>query len=514
MLNKTEVFQQISRFYSKAHKLIWIISVFNFTYSFDEAFDKCLLAVKSASLITLEKWVPFFLKAFVSDKSNAPLAQLLLDYTTPKSRAADGTVVGIQFSETLLGSLLSLSILPKTHAGPYEYFDDIAEARSSSLASTLWNYLTLHLDEMHSVVKGFLLVGGETRNRMLAWVGLCLHSNAGRGQIWNAQNLMPTLAAVKVVPDSFMIGLCGVLLRLCKPLMRPTFKVVDVDPTYFAVADADCQTKSVHMHGIEKETCLIPAPDENQSRQTVDSYNFVTEIFYMTHKAIDLGYRVCIEKFIQMNREIGRLQDLHRDAATQGGAEVAQNAMDALKKLTPKYFCLEKSINEPINDQYLLQFYEATSLWLTRCASKIPNPDNPHNEIHVNEVNLPIETPAPHCLASIPEFILENIVMYLTFIQHFEQQTIDTDLDAQKSIFTVLLVFMGDVSRARNPHLRARLAEGLSTFLPKKCTSFSCSSKSHLFTQHPHRLEIVPNLLSVFVSIEMTGMQMNVILLE
>lgn len=131
--------------------------------------------------------------------------------------------------------------------------------------------------------------------------------------------------------------------------------------------------------------------------------------------------------------------------------------MDALKNHMPKYLCLQKLINEPNDDQFLLQFYEATSRWLTRCATRIPDPDNPANEISVDEVNLPITTPAPHCLASIPDFIAENIVVYLTFIQHFEQQTFDTDTETQKSIFTVIFTFMGDVSRARNPHLREPL---------------------------------------------------------
>lgn len=204
------------------------------------------------------------------------------------------------------------------------------------------------------------------------------------------------------------------------------------------------------------------------------------------------------------------VSDLYRDAQAQGGSGVAQNMTEALTRNMPKLLCLQKLINEPNNDQMLLQFFEGTSLWLSHCASRIPDPKNPDNEIPVKEVNLPVETPAPQCLASIPEYILENIVVYLTFIQHFEQQAIETDIDTQKSILKVILVFMGDVSRVRNPHLRARLAEGLASFLPKKCNSgFGCSSKSYLFTQHPHRLEIVSNLLNVFVSIEMTGKKMT-----
>lgn len=458
----------------------------------------------TASLVSLEKWVIYTLKAFVSDKTNATLAQLLLDYTTPKS-VLGSKIEGVHFSDSLLGILFSLSILPKKQDGPHEYFENVSEVQSGALKDSLWNYLKLHMEDMHAIVKGFLLVGGETRNKMLEWIGLCLHSNVARGQIWNAHNPVGMLGARKVAPDSFMIGLCGVLLRLCKPLLRPTFKVLDVDPTYYAVSDADRQSKSVHMYGGDKETCLISAPGENQQRKTADSYNFVTEVFYLTHKAMDLGYRVCIEKFFRMNREMGRLQDLYNDAMSQGGSEMGQNVMQTLTSHMQKYVSLERLISEPTNDQYLVQFYEATSLWLTRCASRIPDPQNPDNEINVNEVNLPIKTPAPHCLASIPEFIIENIVVYLTFVHHLDQQAIDTDIETQKSIFTVILLFMGDVSRARNPHLRARLAEGLASFLPKKCNSFGCSSKSYLFIQHPHRLEIVPNLLSVFVGIEMTG---------
>lgn len=185
-----------------------------------------------------------------------------------------------------------------------------------------------------------------------------MHSNAARGQLWNAHNPLGMMGATKTVPDSFMIGLCGVLLRLCKPLLRPTYKVLDVDPTYFAVSEADRAAKGVHMHAVDKETCLIPFSDENQPRQISSSYNFVTEVFYMTHRAIDLGYRVCIEKFFQMNRAIQENSRVYRDVQAQGGSEMMQNMMDALTAQMPKFLCLQKLIIEPNNDQMLLRFYE------------------------------------------------------------------------------------------------------------------------------------------------------------
>lgn len=470
---------------------------------FNKVFQHVHTAIKKSSLITIEKWILPLLMAFVSDKTNANLAKLLLEYTTPRPLAND-TLDGIRFAESLLGQLLCISILPKNQNGPYEYYENIADAQSTSLNASLWGSLKLHLDELHGLFKGFLLVGGEVRSQMLEWIGMCLSKNHARGQLWNAHNPIAMLNDIKTVPDSFMIGLCGVLLRLCKPLLRPTFKVLDVDATYYAVSDTERAAKSVHMVSIDKETCLRPI-EENQTRRTAVTYNFVSEVFYMTHKAIDLGYRVCIDRFFQANREISRLQHSYQDAQQQGSS-AAENIMQLLTAQMPQFLCLQNSIIEPANDQLLVQFYEATAVWLTQAAAKITDPNDPEREINSVNVELPITTPPPRILSSIPEFILENIIGYLTFIRHFNNQTIDTDIEAQRNIFTLILTFMGDVERARNPHLRARLAEGLESLLPKETASvFGGNIKSVLFAHHPHRLEIVPNLLSVFVGIEMTG---------
>lgn len=470
---------------------------------FSNVFGQVLNHVKKSTLFTLDKWIIPLMGAFVSDKTNPQLAELLLDYCTPKS-IGNGAIDGIRFANSLLGQLLCISIMPKNQNGPYEYYENLADAQSSSLNSSLWNALKLHLDELHGLFKGFLLIGGEVRGKMLEWIGTCLHTNLARGQLWNAHNPSQLLGAMKTAPDSFIIGLCGVLLRLCKPLLRPTYKVLDVDATYYAVSDAERIDKSVHMIGIDKETCLRSA-EEGQQRKTSNTYNFVTEVFFMTHKAIDLGYRVCIERFYQLNREISRLQSGYQDAQAQGSA-AAENILQVLTTQMPQFLCLQNLIIEPANDQLLLQFYDATSMWLTQSAAKIPDPNDPENEINAASINLPLSSPPPNILSSIPEFILENIVGYLTFIRHFNNQAIETDPDAQQNIFTLILVFMGDLERARNPHLRARLAEGLESLLPKKSASnFGGNIKSLLFAQHPHRLEIVSNLLSVFVGIEMTG---------
>lgn len=242
---------------------------------------------QSGTMITLDTWILPVLKLFVSDKTNAPLANLLLEFSTP--RPVVSSTDGIKYADTIFGQLLRISILPKNHSGPYEYFNNVAADEMASQRQSLWNYLKLHLDSIAELFKGFLLCGGETRARMLEWIGQCLHANAARGQLWNSHNPAAGMfGAMKTVPDSFMLGLAGVMLRLCKPLLKPQLKVLLVDPTYCATVASERTERSVHMVDADKETCLIPT-EEGETRLVAPNYNFVTECFFMTHKAIDLG---------------------------------------------------------------------------------------------------------------------------------------------------------------------------------------------------------------------------------
>ncbi|XP_053669699.1 ubiquitin conjugation factor E4 A [Anopheles nili] len=477
---------------------------------FGPMFVEVLKALRGASLVMIDRWVLPFLHVFPSDKSNPRLAHIFLDYTTPPSGSN-----GIKYSESLLGQLLSLSIMPRNHNGPFEYYENpLTTSRSAcdSLSSSLWNYTKLHLERMHGFVKSFLLLGGDVRGKILDWIGKCLHENVPRGQIWNTHHGMGMFATQTTSPDSFSINLAGVLLRLCQPLLKPQLKVLIVDPTYCAVRDSDKTVKGVHMLDTEKETCLLPLEDDQEQRLEAERYNFVTECFFMTHKAIDLGFRVCIEKFFRMNRELHRLQTMYYDMVAQNGADVPSDLMQMVSSQMQQFLCLQNVLLEPATDQLLLQFYEASAIWLTQLSAREApqidtlDPEKGFAPQTVQPVSLPLSgVTVSRVLKCIPEYIIENIVGYLQFSRHFDSQALRVDVDAQQAIFTMILIFMGSSERIRNPHLRARLAEGLESLLPKESEPAGFSFSAALFTNHAHRLEIIPNLLRVFVSIEMTG---------
>lgn len=216
---------------------------------------------------------------------------------------------------------------------------------------------------------------------------------------------------------------------------------------------------------------------------------------------------------MRMNREIQRLHSAYQDAIGGhggSGSSIAENLLQQLSANSQQFLCLQNLILDPTNSKLLLGLYDATSIWLNQLA-RIEKIELRNAAVgfapHILEpIHFPIANETPVLLKYVPEFFIENIVGFLQFSRVFGVQDIQFDLDARTSIFTMILIFMGSDKRAKNPHLRAHLAEGLESFLPKENRYGSYQENGRkLFESHEHRLFIVENLLNVFVSIEMTG---------
>ena len=81
---------------------------------------------------------------------------------------------------------------------------------------------------------------------------------------------------------------------------------------------------AVNCRNIAEETCLVPAEAGEEEREpNAPSFNFITDIFFLAHKCLDLGFRVVQEKFVKLNQELNRTQELYRDARSKGALDVA-----------------------------------------------------------------------------------------------------------------------------------------------------------------------------------------------
>ncbi|CAD6997110.1 ubiquitin conjugation factor E4 A [Ceratitis capitata] len=462
----------------------------------------------SANLITINKNIFWTLGFFVRDKRVPQLGEVLIDYVTPNPNAK-----GNEYMDTLLGQLLCLSIMPKKSNGPFEFFADIS-LEIQQTDPSLWQLMSIHQDALFTLIKQLLVLSATSKKKTLQWLSNCLQANTSRGHLWSSINLPFEQMMNQNASDSFMIGVTAVLLRLCAPLCEPAMKVLLVDPTYCAVEEEDRQEKQVSMQKATEETCLLPT-EEGEKRIIAEKYNFVTEIFYLTHKAFELGYRACIERYSRMARELHRLQTAYHDVAqTDPNNDLAKNLLRVLKEQMQQFLCMRNGLMEPTNDSHIIKFLEASAIWLTEIATV--------NEAELQEASDKKDF-APHTrkerripdkcvfippyLRSVPENIIDNIVSYLSFSRHFPPgQFIEIYQSSHDALFKMIILFMGSAELVNNPHLRAKLAEALEFLLPKQISgSMRNVFITRVFDNNVDRLKVVRSLLNVFVSIEMTG---------
>lgn len=101
------------------------------------------------------------------------------------------------------------------------------------------------------MLKNLLQLSPQTKHKILAWLGNCLHANAGRTKIW--ANQMPEIFFQMYASDAFFLNLGAALLRLCQPFCKPRSpRLLTFDPTYCAVKELneeEQRLKNVHMKG-------------------------------------------------------------------------------------------------------------------------------------------------------------------------------------------------------------------------------------------------------------------------
>ena len=70
--------------------------------------------------------------------------------------------------------------------------------------------------------------------------------------------------------------------------------------------------------GLDKETCIInlSKEDKENSEQlpSSPSYSFITQCFFLAHRALQLGVHGLLNKFYRLGRDVAGMQELYIDA--------------------------------------------------------------------------------------------------------------------------------------------------------------------------------------------------------
>lgn len=460
--------------------------------------------ISNCNILNFEHIVIFsFLQAMAS---NSYTAKALLHHSTPGSRRL--------YSDTLIGSIISLSCLPKTNDGSYEFFDPPNIQESETIEKAIWTSLGFICDSLHELFLTFLRTSPEMKHQTLEWFADCLHANASKGKL-GADDDQDT--GMQNVSDGFMVNLSSILLRLCQPFLshKVTPSLLKIDPTFCAAKITDkeeAKKRNSHMHDLHSETCLLPT-EEGEDRIVSESFNFVTECFFLAQKSLDLGFRVCVEKINKVVEDLSKIQEAYNDAVAVRGAnnEVTKYIQKGMHTLTTKYLSIRAALIEPKTLNLLIDLHATSANWLLQIIL------NPDNSLPILKSLKPVETPFPEEISStlrcVPEFILLNLTCFLQFIKRYNSRAFEENGPAQWfPILSVIIIFMGSSKRISNPHLRAGLANALENLLPQDENDYSMKPnllgtmcRDQLFKVHKLRNLIIPNLLNVFVSIEVTG---------
>ncbi|XP_071536976.1 ubiquitin conjugation factor E4 A [Panulirus ornatus] len=442
--------------------------------------------------------------------ASSPYLATLITKTPEKLQRAR---TGRAYQNTPLGSLLSISCLPKNQADPYEFFEKPSlqlDQTHKDTENSIWRAQSNINSRIYKLFYTLLKVSPEAKVGLLTWVESCLEANSGRAGMWNVEGIGGLLGATYVC-DGFMVNLGAVMLQLAQPFTQDlkTAKILKVDPTYCAAPKeiSNNRMSGAYTGNLGKQTTLIPHP-EDSPRIHSKTYSFTSACFFLTHRALHLGVQVVQQKLHKLYQELGRLQQEFQDTSTQRSS--VERMRSLIESQTTIFLSFRTAILEPNMAESILQFLGASAEWLVQMALCPPDQCSPPSAVQDVKVPLPDDKDPHLFLQCIPEFLVETLTETISALRRYNASLLDSSVSSLilPHLMSFIIVFMGSPNRMNNPHLRARLAETLESLIPENANSrggLLLGYREQLFATHPLSTELVTALLQVFVSIEMTG---------
>uniref|UniRef100_A0A3Q0R0U3 Ubiquitin conjugation factor E4 A n=1 Tax=Amphilophus citrinellus TaxID=61819 RepID=A0A3Q0R0U3_AMPCI len=432
------------------------------------------------------------------------IAKVLVEHIQPKDPAN-----GLQYQKSLLGMVLNISCLLKT-PGVVEGHGYFLNPSRSSAQETKVQEANIHQfmgqfhDKLHQILKNLLQRSGETRHLLLSWLGSCLQANAGRAKIW--ANQMPEIFFQMYASDAFFLNLGATLLKLCQPFCRPRSpKLLTFNPTYCALkelSEEERRNRNVHARGLDKETCLIPVPPQ-QPVESAQSYSLLTENLILTQLTLHLGFHRLHEQMVKMSQSLHRLQVTWQEAQ-RTGSPMSEQLLEQFERLMIVYLSTKAATTQPAMLQCCLNLQASTAALLVQLSMGNQGPE------HV-ALSFPLPSLQNTMLCYVPEFFAENLGDFFIFLRRFAEDVLETSAESLEQILNFITVFMGNVERMKNPHLRAKLAEVLEAVMPHMepvapgAAQPIVFQRERVFCSYRHAPQLAEALITVFVDIEFTG---------
>jgi ubiquitin conjugation factor E4 B len=371
----------------------------------------------------------------------------------------DKTILGVAFGISAIPDIMESPVLrsplarsPDVPDGcfPGEQDNSVGDVRSASknIQASLGSLQT----SLHRIVMN-LLKNAEAKERVLTWLAAALRVNKERTK------MQPDLR--KASTDGFMINLCSVLLRLCRPFLDPASGKAwaRLDVKYIS----DSRSRG---YAFEDDTRLGMSEGELQawSQEAVlpndpTAYHFICECFFLTANALRLGVFKAMDNVKNMMRS-AREWDREANLAGSPNDPVVGSRIRSMKRAAARYksigMCFEATLHQRELLEDIVAYYSLLAAYFPRVALGTPTP--------ASDFSLPLPSPAPPEFLSFPEYYVENLCQTLSWLGRLNVQLLSPNAVEQFMLFFAL--FLGSHDYVKNPYLRGKMVEALSSYIP------------------------------------------------
>ena len=426
----------------------------------------------------------------------------------------DKTILGAAFGISAIPDIMESPVLrssaargPDVPDGCFPHDEAGRQADMRSASKSIQVSLDGLQTSLHRIVTNLLKNAGA-KGRVLAWLSSALQVNKERTK------MRPDLT--KASTDGFMINLCSVLLRLCRPFMDPSSGKAwaRLDVRYIS----DPRSRGC---AFEEDTRLGLPQSELQEwvQESVlpndpTSYHFICECFFLTANALRLGIFKAMDNVRSMMRSAREWQREADLASGPGGmsSPMLSERIRSMKRAASRYKSIGMCFQATLHQRELLDdvvaFYSLMAAYFPRVALGGATP--------ASGFSLPLPSPAPCDFLSFPEYYVENMCQALSWVGRLNVQLLSPNAVEQFMLFFAL--FLGSHDYVKNPYLRGKMVEALSSYIPHEDDGGDESnpwSRSHvpagsqevtaMINAHPLVIKhLVKALVLLFVEIERT----------
>ncbi|CAB4010169.1 ubiquitin conjugation factor E4 B-like [Paramuricea clavata] len=423
--------------------------------------------------------------------SNRPICNLMVKLPSwlpkPLSEACGNELERL----SLLGPFFSLSVFAEdSEAVAEKYFSGTNMKKDAVILSTnqLRQSLRIVRNELFKIIHS-LLVSMESREKTLEYLAEVLSRNRKRSHIQSDDT--------KHSSNGFMTNFLSVLQTLCH---KVTLDKINHYYLHHPKSRIDI-SQDTKMKGTSEE--IKKWKNELNSNMEWKPVKFPTECYFMCFQCHHLSIMPCLQQY---SRTWRTLRDMTRMVEELEGREgewkdtpmAARNKLllkrwkEKIKKLMDSKVCSDVVLLDPDFLHNCLKYYSSTAEWIVMLMRNFKQ----------SPVELPLGAEVPQLFAALPEYYIEDIADFLTFIN--VHGTENLQVASMKNIVMLMILVICSPSYLSNPYLTAKLIEvifiGILVNQPKECPWVETLKYDPIC-----RDKLSPALMRFYTDVESTG---------